>query len=447
MRSRWQSAALVVPCALVAACVGSTGSGGASVTSPSAAATAWFEPVPSVAADSASTWKTIAWTRLSTTPDFGGPASAAREPFQVFGWSRGYVAFSMTDAGWGSSHSADGIHWLAGGELGLKGAGLGMLEQIRSVIEGPGGLLAVGWASSCGSEFLDSLWLSQDGITWQPVDASKVFGADPAIARVSGGAAGYVAVAFRGAGAWTSKDGRTWRRVDTTAGVFASSVIDDASTVADTFVLAGTTGTPDCAGFRSPRAGYLAAPRASVAVEAARWPVSGASDAPALSARTASAWRSSDGSSWIRVTLPGAVASADPQWIWTAHLGDRAMLIVDGTHGLAWGSHDGQTWSPVGFPDGVDPVDVISADGRNLVVHVAIPDVASGESPTPELLQLKVFNDSFNLLPLSQSGDVPQLVFPADMVPLEFGLVAVGPTGVVVANGDGSCTWFGAPSE
>ena len=75
---------------------------------------------------------------------------------EVFGWSRGYVGFSIqptNDTGYPnptvvSYYSADGTHWKEGQTLDTAFAAgtQGQLWDIRSVIEGPAGLLAVGWS-------------------------------------------------------------------------------------------------------------------------------------------------------------------------------------------------------------------------------------------------------------------------------------------------------------
>jgi hypothetical protein len=396
-----------------------------------------MDPLPTVPLAPSGTWKGIHWTALSAAPAIGiqsGPAPGST--FQVFGWSRGYVGFAITSSESGvdqstgqivypepavvSSYSADGLHWHVGQELDLVAAGSEYLQEIRSVIEGPAGLLAVGWSAACGSEYLDSLWTSSDGISWHPVDVSKVFGAVGAgITHVSGGAAGYVAVAYNGAGAWTSKDGSSWQPVALNTGPFEDALVNDGTTLTGGFVLAGSAGTRDC----------------GVTV------TDGSTPAPVF--KTASVWWSADSSSWTRVSLPGAVARSDYQDIWVARLSDGAMLVVDDVwatgHRSAWASKDGRTWAVANLPQDVGQPDIVSGGQQNLVVEPARGPDTLGD------LRLHTFDDSFALVSVGQSGAVPQLVYPSGGMG-RYGLVALGPTGVVVTNADGSQIWFGTPS-
>jgi hypothetical protein len=119
------------------------------------------DPLPSVPQAPSATWTSIHWTALPPAPEFGAQTPSEGSKFQVFGWSHGYIGFALTpgaqtDAGSNpnptlvSSYSADGVHWHTGGKLDTSGA-LGT-EVIRTVIEGPTGLLAVGWTGACASE-------------------------------------------------------------------------------------------------------------------------------------------------------------------------------------------------------------------------------------------------------------------------------------------------------
>jgi hypothetical protein len=61
-------------------------------------------------------------------------------------------------------------------------------------------------------------------------------------------------------------------------------------------------------------------------------------------------------------------------------------------------------------------------------------------------LRLRTIDDDFAILSVDQSGDVPQLVLSnGGFGP--YGMVAVGPTGVVVTDADGGQLWFGTPSS
>ena len=419
---------------VVAGCVGATASGSASAW-PAANLPATTAPTaspigrPTSSSVPSRTWTSVQWTALPASGASGLAAGtsglAAGTSFQVFGWSRGYVGFAITPPTISAgpmvvpSYSTDGTHWHNGQTLDPRAAGSQMLFAFRSVIEGATGLLAVGWSGACGSEYLDSLWTSSDGISWQPVDASKVFGASPPmIARVSGGAASYVAVAYKSAGVWTSRDGRTWQRVDLGAAAYKNSFVDDGTAVSGGFVLAGTAGTPDCSG-------------------------SSADGSSRLISRTAAVWWSADGSSWRRTTLPGATAN-DGQSMWIARLGDHLLVALDDVWATgqrsAWGSKDGQTWTPIGFPKDVSQRDIVS-DGQHNLVFQPTQD-ALGLDPT----KLRTIDDAFDLVTVGQSGDLPQFGN-STASGSSYGLVALGPTGIVATNGDGSRLWLGKPSS
>jgi hypothetical protein len=265
------------------------------------------------------------------------------------------------------------------------------------------------------------------------VDASAVFGQHTMlITNVSGGAAGYVAVAYRSGGAWTSKDGRIWQPVPLNAGPFANSDVNDGTAVSSGFVLAGTFGTRDCS--------------ATVQQD-------GETPPPPVF-RTATVWWSADSSSWTRIPLPGAVASSEYQDTWVSRLSEQGLIVVNDIWGSsgpslrsAWASTDGRTWTAVNLPDGISQPDVISEGQHNLVVEAAMgtndigdPMVVSGK------LGLRTIEDGFALVSVNQGGDVPELLYSNWGGGTTYGLVALGPTGVVVTNADGSQLWFGTPS-
>ena len=61
-------------------------------------------------------------------------------------------------------------------------------------------------------------------------------------------------------------------------------------------------------------------------------------------------------------------------------------------------------------------------------------------------LNIRTIGSDFRLDPVSQTGtSLPDLVYQNWDGPYAYGMVAVGPTGVVVANADGPI-WFGIPS-
>jgi len=384
-------------------------------------------PQASVSPTPPGVWKSIEWASL------GAPSWAAGSTqFQVFGWSHGYVGFSIQpssstgdtpiDPTVVSYSSPDGVHWKEGQTLDTAGAGTqGMLMEIRSVIEGPAGLLAVGWSGACGSEYLDGLWTSSDGTSWQPVNTQKAFGQNAiAIPRISGGSAGYVAVAYKGAGVWTSADGRVWQPTALDAPAFKNSKIDDGTAFSGGYVLAGTYGTPDCAVTIGP--------------------------APTLPPVTAAVWWSADAASWTRVSLPGAVSSSDGQSTSVCRLSDRALMAIASRWNnrsqtsaqLAWVTTDGRTWRSVTLPAGISATNILSDGQRALVV------LPVGDGQTVSHLSLQTFDADYALVTLRQSGNQPSISYMGSPMGDGYGLVAVGPSGVVVT--DGHQLWMGTPS-
>jgi len=418
---------------------------------PTARPTAVVDPLPNVPQAPAGTWKSIHWTELPATPAFGANVSDSpwdpkvgvpNTTFQVFGWSHGFVGFTITaghdtgqvdsygndiytDPTLASSYSADGVHWHAGQKLLALRTGSGLpLQTIRAVVEGPAGLMAVGWTGSCASEYLYELWTSTDGKTWQAVDTktSRTLTNDFAVTHVSGGAAGYVSVAYKSAGAWTSKDGRNWQAVPLNTGPFANSLVNDGTAVTGGFVLAGLDGTPDCG---------------TTVVEQGDTP-------PPPVSRTAAVWWSADGTSWTHISLPGAVSSSQYGDTWVSRLGDQKVLVENG--GQAWVSSDGQTWTPANLP-GVTQDAIVAQGQHNLVVKGLGVDAGEGSwSPVAAgKLGLQTINGSSALVSIGQTGDAPELVY-WDGYYGPYGMVAVGPTGVVVTSADGSQLWFGTPT-
>ena len=435
------------PSATASASASAGGSEAPSATptvAPSATSSAMADPLPSVPPAPSGTWGSINWTALPASPEFGAQTLSAGSLFQVFGWSRGYVGFALTpgqptpeqmadginpSSTLVSSYSADGVHWHPGQRLDTSGAP--DLAVIRTVIEGPAGLLAVGWWGSCGSEYLDSLWTSTDGISWQPVNVSEAFGLQPLpIAHISGGAAGYVAVAYKGAAVWTSKDGRVWQRVPLDTGSLENALINDGTAVSGGFILAGTEGTSDCG--------------ASIAPE-------GPTPAPVFT--KAAVWWSDDGSSWAHVSLPGARAASGYQETWVSHLSGQSLLVVDDDYSSvlssrsAWTSSDGRTWASIKLPVDINQSAIIANGQHNLVVEPAqVPDNLGYPYVVSGPLGLRTIDEGFQLLSLGQTGSVPDLLYRNWDGPYAYGMVALGPTGIVVTNADGSQLWFGAPS-
>ncbi len=409
---------------------------GTRLISPSPMATQ--VPQPSVSPTPPAAWKSIEWASL-VTPGWANGTSQ----FEVFGWSRGYVGFSIqpnsstgnTSVGPNGSvdpivvsySSPDGVHWKEGQTLDTVAAGSpGWLQDIVSVIEGPGGLLAVGWgAFGCGPQYIMGLWTSSDGTSWQPVNTQTAFGQHGShLAKVSGGSAGYVAVGFDGGDIWTSADGRAWQQVALDAPSFQNSKIDDGTAFSGGYVLGGTYGLLSCGD-----------------VHVATGPI------PTLPPVTAAVWWSADAASWTRVALPGAASSSENQSMSVCRLSDHALLAVHDswnngatppvTRQTTWISTDGRTWTSVTLPAEIHEEDILS-DGLLALVVLPVASDANGFALLGHL-SLQIFDANYALVTLQQSGDQPSLKLgSAD------GLVAVGPSGVVAT--DGHQLWMGTPS-
>jgi hypothetical protein len=163
------------------------------------------------------TWKSIRWVSVPATPLLPSPPPDSQfygRP-SIFGWSRGFVGFSIaigdgaaddTQNTMTTSYSSDGVHWNAG--PGVQQETKDPLD-IREVYEGPDGLLAVEEAGACSETWVEGLLTFSDGVTWQAVDMKKAFGS-AVIWNVSGGSAGFVAVDTIGQTVWTSRDGQSW---------------------------------------------------------------------------------------------------------------------------------------------------------------------------------------------------------------------------------------------
>ncbi len=160
--------------------------------------------------------------------------------------------------------------------------------------------------------------------------------------------------------------------------------------------------------------------------------------------KTAAVWWSADGSSWTRVALPGAVSKAGSQGTWISRLGDRRLLVEN--DGQAWVSSNGKTWAAADLPS-LTPSLIISQGQHNLVVKGLGAEAGQGiwSQVVAGKLEIQTIDDRPALAPVSQTGDVPQLIY-WDGYYGPYGMVAAGPTGVVVTTADGSQLWFGTPA-
>jgi hypothetical protein len=166
---------------------------------------------------SAAIWTTadgIGWSRVPHDETvFGGPGFQGMETVAV--WTGGFVA-TGTDR---SSGAADVVVWLSTDGLtwsrvphqeALGGAGN---QGIVDVIEWAGGLIGVGWEDAGDADA--AVWISLDGLDWSRVVENEAVFGGPGV-QVMGSIVewpgGLLAVGATGsdAGVWTSANGVTW---------------------------------------------------------------------------------------------------------------------------------------------------------------------------------------------------------------------------------------------
>ena len=388
--------------------------------SPTATATPVFSqgPIPSVPIAPAGGWTGFRWV-AGPTMQVPTPSDSVGAPnFAVFGWSRGYLGFRSADNGPDASgnlvlsvtttHSTDGLHWQQGKGLDTTLAA-GEVNGVGSVVEGPAGLLATGAAGGCGTpRWIGALWFSTDGLSWQQLDMTKIFGQGVQILQVSAGSSGYIATgtaARAGAQgvAWVARDGRTWRPVSFSAPAFKNSVVNDGTAFAGGYVLAGAV-----------------------------YGQAGACGSPPL--LTPSLWWSADGTRWTRDSLSGTTSGTDVQMS-VCRVDDGVLLAIQDAYGgngtdtqAVWTSTDGQNWKLIKAP-AISETEVLTNGQRGLVVQGLDQD---GK------MTILGFDHDLALVTLPQTGDVP--TDPANQTS-----VTLGPTGLVVANLDGSRFWVGVP--
>jgi len=380
------------------------------VPTPSATTPAASPSAPVIGEAPAGSWSALRWLGAGALP-------LTTTEVTVRGWSGGYVAFEQSPGSDESGNdlpvviratsSTDGLHWSAPTTLktDFKGS-----YQISSIVEGPGGLLALGYpyGDTCGGpSSVFALWSSADGRSWERLTMPKAFIANR-VQTISGGRAGFIAFGTKADGPtpaiWTSTNGRAWTSRALPVLSSGKLALDAAVSFDSGYVLLGAVlGEEGCGGPAHVK--------------------------PAV-------WFSTDGSSWTRANLPGALK--DP----TANLtirsfGDRVLVMQvpqgDVSTAPAWTSTDGLTWSSAGVisPDVVwGPI----SDGRHAVMIVS-PESGVG------LPSVTGVDGSGASVVLRQDGDEPLL---SEDVPGY--AYAVGPTGLLAVRYDGGASWLGLPS-
>jgi hypothetical protein len=427
------SAGTIVAVMFVAACAGpaptpfppasSEHHTGTATAVPSVAASP--QVLPSIGVAPAGPWTGIRWINAGRAfPQLAAKGSDLAVYPRVYGWSRGFVGFtsaSTTQAGPAASTavvgvaSTDGLHWTSGAPLDVSGAN-GAINP-TAVVEGPSGLLAVGRGpvAICGGPpTVKALWTSTDGLTWSRVKLPADFEA-ASVLTVEGGSNSFVAAGVLADGVtqsiWLSPDGRSWRQAPLRASAF---------------------GRFDIAGAVNFNGGYV---------------VSGAvnTDTGCGEMMATSLWWSTDGASWVRSALPGAI-SATSDWMTVIRISDHSLMalstewdettLVRTQH--IWVSSDGRTWQAVVAPSKMLTSNVLTDHRRGLSI---VEPVALDPTVTKGPLTVATIGDDLTPSILEQTGDGPAMS-PA----LSGWSAAFGPTGILVLSLEGTSLWLGVPT-
>jgi hypothetical protein len=380
--------------------------------------------LPTVGASPNGPWSGIRWISagpvfppLPTSPD--GTADATT--VDVFGWSRGYVGFAeVADESSPASptltivatSSTDGLHWSANQPIDLTG--LDSPVFVTDVVEGPTGLLAVGYegGGTCGGPVSAvALWTSTDGRAWHRVHLPRDF-AEGRVYTVDAGSTGFIASGTLKDGVtqalWLSRDGTSWHSVHLPRSTFGKVVVDGATDFSAGFVVSGVIlGQDGCGG-------------------------------PAHI--TPSLWWSRNGTIWTRSALSGTAPAHDATMTVT-RISDRTLMAVasvwDGstqrTSQTVWVTTNGRTWARVRSPSKLLDSTILSNGQRGLVVLDPLDNVGP---PT-----IATVAGDLAVTPLQQKGDGPVAT---DATPVW--VSAFGPTGVVVLSTDDSNLWLGVPT-
>jgi hypothetical protein len=399
------------------------------IASPSPARTQGPLPTafPPVSALPSGNWTGIHWTKVkgqaivwSQVPenDYDDATGVEHDysPWKVFGWSRGYVAFTdattIEDSGdfvqvMSTENSTDGVHWQAGGQFTLSGGPDEDTpdwdsEGVGALVEGPTGLVAVYTGEhDCGwGTYAYPLGTSTDGIHWQ---AAYV---DLDSQTIEAGAAGYIATGKKSL--FTSADGKSWKPVDLTNSAFTGLVgLEDGASFAGGFVISGEANLPEegCG-----------------------------SD---MTFETPSLWWSPDGKTWTRDKVPNVAGPSGLMFVW--RVSEHVVMAEElGDDGIVrqWMSSDGRTWKTMPIskmdmrPDMNTPVQTVG--DRSLLV-------ADIEDSGP----IYTLRDDLTVVQLVQTGDLPAYPDSEDDIATEH-YPAFGPAGLIVAGGDGN-TYIGVP--
>jgi hypothetical protein len=372
--------------------------------------------VPAGVALPSGRWTSIHWTRVaSTAREWGPEPTPETDPnvtdwgWQVFGWSRGYVAFdSITtardDGSWtmvtGVSSSSDGLHWQSSGTFDAAGSAGEPDEGVTAVIEGSAGLLAIATIrATCGypGQFSQIVAASADGRTWNLAGSQPGSGS---IQTIDAGGAGFIATGEDGV--FTSEHATTWTKAVLTGDAFAGlDGFDGGTAFAGGFVFAGDTHGPE-------------------SVECAAGPTP----------TNPSLWWSQDGKSWTRGSVTG-LASTSEAYFDVCRLNDRVLManeidLAGDAANLVWTSTDGRAWTPRTSTIECVYEETMSVGDRALRFHRNDDGTAAISTVADDLSETE----------LAQTGDVPYWASIAGPV--------FGPAGLITSDSAGS-VYVGVP--
>jgi hypothetical protein len=372
-------------------------------------------PVPSASTAPAVAWTGIQWTAGSiAAPKYDGIS------ISMAGWSRGYAAIRTTNmAATDSSpeasaiipsESADGLHWTDGKPLDISD--FDFYEWVGDIVEGPAGLLAVGYRTgiACGGpDAVNGIWMSKDGISWRRTSMAGFGGGT--VHQIDAGSSGYIATGH-GTGSnpaayvWTSHDGLNWAGTNVDAAAYKGLQLTNATAFAGGFVMAGANPDPKPEGCGS---GTV----------------------------TPSLWWSPDGKTWTRDIVAGTTSGSSASFS-VSRISDHMLVAHESSTKAgsnssteaAWTSTDGRTWKQDEDRVMIDNT-VVTYGPRGLVMSTRID-----QKP----LDIWDIRADLTLGKLTQTGDIPTEAL------ADGGSVAFGPRGVVVARWDGTQFWIGVPA-
>lgn len=291
------------------------------------------------------------WTLAGLPPDADGAFALSIAAGAAAGPTAGRIAIvgriGNEAAAWTST---DGVAWqpVSGGSAFVEAPE----TRMTTVVAGPRGFVAGGWAGIVNQPGLARFWTSPDGSAWTRVTDGPGF-SDGRVGAIAEGPGGFVAVGTTGpvghptgSAVWRSADGETWQRVE---GGDALKAGEMASV---------TAGGP----------GYVAV----------------GSD---LASKAAVVWLSTDGRSWdvvptqdsmtyhgLGITMADVVAAPSGQLVAVGHF----LFGQQFGQGTAWTSADGRTWERMpdqaSFGQGEPQAVVVDGPGYVATGTVGAPD-------------------------------------------------------------------------